>query len=198
MAPKQTDRTWWAFEFERAVWTSLGEWKYFIWKANNDDVTRGFLINIHDVGKAPQQILLSDWTDIGDVITLWDTHWWCNHFMLSGPEMFPPIFLQFSPKTRLTKYDHWWLFYPKTAWPFQGDKMAMSLFFCKTARPLYPLPLKRSGHLMVKQTFLDIISAHTQTSCFALQRSFLRKTNDMKLNLSVPHIFEADHLCANI
>ena len=25
--------------------------------------------------------------------------------MLSGPEVFKPIFLQFSPKTRLTKYD---------------------------------------------------------------------------------------------
>ena len=27
----------------------------FIWKANNDDVTRGFSINIHDVGKSPPQ-----------------------------------------------------------------------------------------------------------------------------------------------
>ena len=31
-------------------------------KTKIDDVTRGFLINIHDVGKAPLQILLSDWS----------------------------------------------------------------------------------------------------------------------------------------
>ena len=100
------DRTWWAFEFEGAVWNSLGEWKYFIWKANDDDVTRGFLINIHGVGKSPQQILLSGWSDSYDVITLWDKHWWCHHFMLSGPEVFTTIFLQFSPKTSLAKYNH--------------------------------------------------------------------------------------------
>ena len=65
------DRTGRAFEFERAVWNSLGEWKYFILKANNDDVTRGFLINIHDVGKAPPTNT-----------AFWlDRHWWCYHFM---------------------------------------------------------------------------------------------------------------------
>ena len=108
-AGEHFDRTWRAFEFERAAWNSLGEWNYFIWKANSDDVTRGFLINIHDVGKAPQQILLSDWTDIGDVITLWDTHWWCHHFMFSGPEVFTPIFLQFSPKNKARQIRWWFL-----------------------------------------------------------------------------------------
>ena len=38
---------------------SLSVGKYyknsFIWKGNNDDVTRGFLINIHDVGKSPHK-----------------------------------------------------------------------------------------------------------------------------------------------
>ena len=33
-------------------------------------MSQEFLINIHDVGKVPLQILLSDWTDIDDVITL--------------------------------------------------------------------------------------------------------------------------------
>ena len=47
--------TWRAFEFEGAAWNSLGEWNSFIWKANNDDVTREFLINIHDVGKSPHK-----------------------------------------------------------------------------------------------------------------------------------------------
>ena len=66
-----SDPTWGAFEFEGAMWNSLGEWKYFIWKANNDDVTRGFLINIHDVGKA----LLTN-------TAFWlDRYWWCHHFM---------------------------------------------------------------------------------------------------------------------
>ena len=55
--------------------------------------------------ESPLQILLSDWTDIGDVITLWDTHWWCHHLMFSGPEMFTPIFLQFLPKTKLAMYN---------------------------------------------------------------------------------------------
>ena len=30
-----------------------------------------------------------------------------SSFMLSGPEVFTPIFLQFSPKTRLAKYDRY-------------------------------------------------------------------------------------------
>ena len=44
-------------------------------------------------------------THIGDVNILWDTHWWCHDFTLSGPEVFTKIFLQFLPKTRLAKYD---------------------------------------------------------------------------------------------
>ena len=41
--------------------------------------------------------------------TKWSIKWWhhwCHHFMLSGPEVFTPIFLQFLPKTRLAKYHH--------------------------------------------------------------------------------------------
>ena len=110
------DHTRRAFEFEGAVWNSLGKWNSFIWKANNDDVTRGFLINIHEVGTPPNKYCFligtyeykmnANETDIGDVIILWDRHWWCQHVMLSSPEVFTPIFLQFLPKTRLAKDDH--------------------------------------------------------------------------------------------
>ena len=46
-----------------AAWNSLAE------SNHNDDVTRGFLINIHHVGQAPPQYCLSDWSIMLDVIT---------------------------------------------------------------------------------------------------------------------------------
>ena len=95
------DGTWRAFEFEGAVRNSLGEMKYFYQINKNWWCHKGLLINIHDVGKAHLQILLSDWTDIGDVITLWNTYWWCHSFMLSVPEVFTQIFLQLLQKTTL-------------------------------------------------------------------------------------------------
>ena len=73
------DRTWRAFEFERAVWTSLGEWKYFIWKANNDDVTRGFFNKYcFLIGQTLVMSSLYE-TPIGDVITLYFLVLKCLH-----------------------------------------------------------------------------------------------------------------------
>ena len=71
--------TWRAFEFERAVWTSLGEWKYFIWKANNDDVTRGFFNKYCFL--IEQTLVMSSLyeTPIGDVITLYFLVLKCLH-----------------------------------------------------------------------------------------------------------------------
>ena len=65
------DRTWGAFEFERAVWNSLGEWKYFIWKANSDDVRRGVFNKYSWYWESPPTKTV-----------LWlDRHWWCDHSM---------------------------------------------------------------------------------------------------------------------
>ena len=76
---KYNDCTWRAFEFERAVWTSLGEWKYFIWKANNDDVTRGFLNKYcFLIGQTLVMSSLYE-TPIGDVITLYFLILKCLH-----------------------------------------------------------------------------------------------------------------------
>ena len=73
------DCTWRAFEFERAVWTSQGEWKHFIWKPNNDDVTRGFFNKYcFLIGQTLVMSSLYE-TPIGDVMTLWFLVLKCLH-----------------------------------------------------------------------------------------------------------------------